>query len=277
MSFLRKKHAYSPRLETLEDRCTPAVSVSPVGSTLMITSNNAADTISVRDNGDGDVTVNFSGGSFSGNNFRRIYFSLNGGNDRFTYRQTGNRTRDMYLRGSMGSGRDLFTGRIQGDINANRTLRMRLFGNSGADGMDLTSNSDVDIQSGALYRVQMYGGSSRDRVDFNYQGEIDGLLRYQLEGDSGDDNGAGFVRATIRADLGSTGQIGIVGETALVSGDSGDDNLGHFVFKHSSDIFLAVSALVDGGPGDFFFLAGNDVCNHTTNVVSINCESEFIT
>jgi hypothetical protein len=127
----------------------------------------------------------------------------------------------------MGSGRDLFTGRIQGDINANRTLYMRVLGNDGADGLDLTATTDVDIQSGALYRVEMLGGGSRDRVDFNYRGEIDGLLRYNLAGDSGNEDGAGFVRATIRADSGSSGQIGIVGEAARVSGDSGNDNLGH--------------------------------------------------
>jgi hypothetical protein len=277
MRLSQKKNGFRPSMETLEDRCTPTVTVSPSGTTLNITSNNASDAITVRDNGDGDVNVTFNGGSFAGNNFRRINVNLNGGDDRFTYTQTGNRTRSMELRGSMGSGRDLFTGRIQGDILANTTLFIRMAGNDGADGLDLTATTDVDIQAGATMRVEMLGGSSRDRVDFNYQGEIDGTLRYNLAGDSGDENGAGFVRATIRADLGSTGQIGIVGEAARTSGDSGDDSLGHFVFKQSSDIFLAVSAIADGGPGALFFLSGNDVCNHTANVTSVNCESDFIT
>lgn len=276
---------FLPDLENLEDRCTPTTSVTFSGSTVSIKDTTtgflgfgggSVNKVSIRDNGDGDLTIVADGKTFTGNNITKIKFDLKKKDDRISYTQTGNRTRSMTVDGSMGDGRDLFSGFIQGDINANQTLDIRVRGEDGADGIDLTANSDVDILAGATFRATLSGGDDTDRVDFNYQGEIDGLLNYHLSGDGGSDSGSGFIRATVRADLGSTGQVGQTGDTALVEGNSGDDSVANFVFKNQSDIFLAVSAKLDGGNG-FLFFGGNDVGNHTANVTSVNCESDFIT
>jgi hypothetical protein len=274
MSLHSSRHSKSstnqfrPRVETLEARTVPAVSVAFAGTTATVTGDAADNVVSIRDNGDGDLTIT-AGGTFTGNNVRRIVVNLHDGKDRFTYTQTGNRTRDMQIVGTLGNGNDLFTGRILGDINAFRTLDLQVDGKKGADGLDLTANSDVDIQNGAVFNARLFGGDARDRVDFNYQGELDGVLRYTLRGDAGDDNGVAFIRATVRADLGSSGQVGISGEAALVDGGSDGDSVAHFVFKNAADILLAVSAREDGG-------SGTDVGNRTTNVSVLNVESDFV-
>jgi len=277
MSLRSNKSRFLPRIDVLEDRMVLATSIT-AGATTTITGDGGVNKVKIVDNGDGDLKITdlVSGSVTTVNNVTKIKFDLKGGGDRISYTQTGNRTRSMTIDGKMGSGSDLFSGFIQGDILANRTLDIKVLGDSGADGIDLTANTDVDVQAGATMKLRLSGGDDKDRVDFNYQGELDGTMRYHLSGDGGDDNGAGFIRATIRADLGSSGQVGLVGETALVEGNSGDDSLGHFVFKDPSDIFLAVSAKVDGGNG-FLFFSGNDVANHTANVTSVNVESDFIT
>lgn len=269
MNSLREKRGFQPRIEVLEERTTPTITLSPNGSTLNISSNNQADRVTIRDNGDGDLRVSFNGGSFQGNNFRRIRINMRGGDDRVTYTQTGARTRDMKLEVLMGAGNDLFTGSIQGPINAGRTLDIDVKGEGGADGIDLTANTGVNILSGATFRAKLSGGDDKDRVDFNYQGKIEGNLLYTLSGDFGDDNGAGFIRATVRADAGSTGFVGGVGETALVEGGFGDDVVSNFVIKLNPADLLLVSARVDGG-------LGTDVGSRTTNVVGVNNETEFV-
>jgi hypothetical protein len=279
MTRQRSKNAFFPRLETLEDRLTPAVRMTSSGTTLRLIGNRLPDQVTVVDNGDGDLRVSFSGGMFRGDNLRRIQFNLGEGHDRFTYRQTGNRTRSMLLSGSLGSGHDMFTAHIQGGVTFLNTLDFLVRGDSGLDSLRVVADSGVDIQLGALMRVELFGGNDRDQVDFNYQGKLDGTLRYRLDGQGGNDNGTGFVRATIRANADSFGQIGIVGEAARVAGGSGSDSLSHFVFKDPNDRFLEVFAVVDGGLFSFpSITAGRrDVCNRTANVSSFGCAFDFIT
>lgn len=272
MSRILDRNRFRPRLENLEDRTTPAVTISPNGNVLNISSNAASDTVRIRDNGNGNLNVTFPNGSFSGVNFQRININMGNGNDRVFYNQTGNRVRNMLLNVNLGNGNDLFTGDIRGNINAGRSLHIIVNGSTGADGIDLTANQNVNILAGGSFRADLFGGDDTDRVDFNYQGAIQGTLAYTVDGQGGNDSGTAFLRATIRANAGSTGLI----NPGQVLGGLGDDNLAHFVFKLNPADPLLVNATVDGGPGLFFFLAGNDVATRTVNVTSINNETNFV-
>jgi hypothetical protein len=98
-SARRAAPSFRPTLEPLEDRTVPA-SLSVSGSRLTIRGDGFDNRVVIGDNGDGDLIVNITGapgrsGTFQ--NITRISISTLSGNDRITYIQQGNRTRNMTL------------------------------------------------------------------------------------------------------------------------------------------------------------------------------------
>src|SRR5262245_61637851 len=143
MSVSRSKRAsFAPRLETLEDRCTPAASITPNGSTLAIVSGNLADTVEITiDDAANRVTVRTS--DALGSNERvvaadsvtGITFVGGGGNDQVTCRLASDLSRARSVVLSLGAGNDsaqLDFGEFKSHA-LSADLSLTVFGRSGSD------------------------------------------------------------------------------------------------------------------------------------------------
>lgn len=181
----------------------------------------------------------------------------------------GNLPAGLTLNVSGGNGGDEITGRLNGDIQGTASVRYGFFGGGdpgdpGCDFMNVFLDNDVDIGQGASFDANVYGGSGNDNIQLRYDGQLDGLLNYNLDGQWDSD----WVRANVTIDAYSLGRLGSSQyDEAFVRGGYGDyDTVEHYVYDystHNPPVYAAVApGLGDGsgagiGPHDRWFRTAN--------------------
>lgn len=261
---------FRPCCEQLERRELFAV-VTPSGSTLHIEGASGGDTVLIRDNGDGDVSIESKGGTFSARNITKISVDMNG-KDGVVYEQMGDRTRNMELLVDLGWHNDEFTALIKGDINSGKTLDIFARGNDGSDYLGFAMNGDVD--DGALLKVRLHGdelyanpkyppgdgfANDDDLIGAYFNGgDMDGEFEFSMYGDWGNDHLiANFEFSSSSHGRLSSGPAVFGGvNPARVDGGSGNDTL---AFTINGGNNMSVTAKAVGGDGE-------DTLVHTLNV-----------
>jgi hypothetical protein len=196
------------------------------------TGNNAADTISIQDDGAGVISGTATGpgggaapfGPFF--NIRQVNVNTNGGDDTVTYQ---------------------FTGDMLGGPFAKRRITVNL--GQGEDKFLLDASADIDLGKKARLNVQAFGGidDGRDQLTARYEGEMDGRFLLTMHGGDGNDN----VSADVLFDQGSAGRF-----RARLFGDAHDDVLNLLVHKANTADPILIDAVGSGG-------ANNDILTRT--------------
>lgn len=296
---------FTPKLESLEDRCCPATIVSLFG-TLTIVGNSQADTIVLNDDGQGGITGTVNGQAVSASNVRSVVIATGGGNDTVEYTLDGTRTKVLALSISLGGGNNEATVDFGAGITAT-VASVAVAGGSGIDNVSATfgemSNSILAFSSGlgggndtleanvvgdvlgtskAAFAVDGFSGN--DDITFNALGvnvDAGARLAMSLLGGTGGDTVAanyqgtldGVLRVTLDGGFGNdtvgaelTVDAASTGKVnAIVNGSANDDTLTLNLIDNSG-LLEAVTALLDGG---FSF----DTCTATSNVDVLRCEA----
>jgi hypothetical protein len=267
-SLTTPRTSFRPRVEALEDRsllCT----VDVVGGTMTILGDGSGESIGIRDDGAGTVTVFCDGApEATAAGIHTILVRARGGGDTVDYHQTGDRTSDMNLNVQLGDGRDVFFADIEGDI-VGSTMIVAVNGGDKGDviTVDATGDADgscdpsdgVDISFGALM-IDLDGGRGlgRDLISLDYRGVLDGLLLFAERGHGGRDD----LHADMQVLCGSDGVLG-----GVLDGGQGRDRLFYHITRDhnpcddecSNDRFSIALAVARGG-------GGNDSFDLTPNV-----------
>jgi len=177
---------FVPRLEVLEDRWCPSVTLQTNGPELRIDGNAAADTVSISDNGAGRVSVTANGRTTAFTGITQIRMQTGGGNDAVDYQLTGPITAEHQVRIDLGGGADTATIHASG------------------------------VQIGAKTEIGVSGGSGNDTITADLAAQVTGQLKLTLQGGDGNDT----IRANLALAARSTGQV-----EAVVNGNDGDDQL----------------------------------------------------
>jgi len=178
--------SFVPRLEVLEDRWCPSVTLQTNGPELRIQGNAAADVIGITDNGAGRVSVTANGQTAAFSGITQIRVESGDGNDTVDYRLTGPTAADHLVRIDLGNGAD--------------TVSIRASG----------------VRIGGKTEINVSGGSGNDTITADLAVQVAGQLKLQLQGGEGNDT----ITANVALAAGSTGQA-----EAVVNGNDGDDRL----------------------------------------------------
>lgn len=175
-----------PRLEGLDLRLCPSVTVQANGPSLQISGNGTADAVSIVDNGQGRVTVTANGQISTFVDISEIRVQTGGGNDTVDYRLTGSTTAQTKVGIDLGDGDDTATVRASG------------------------------VRLGADAELKVSGGRGNDAITADYAVEVDGRFKFELVGNEGNDT----ITGNLALAAGSTGAV-----EARVQGNDGDDRL----------------------------------------------------
>jgi hypothetical protein len=248
------------RLESLNDRTVPSVTVVQDGTTLTVKGDAHANDIEIHDNGTPaglTVTVDGVDQGLSGLEVTKVVVKAGGGADTVSYALEGDyaataRTVEVWL----GNGNDTFTADLGHAIGADSSLTLQVHGGNGKD--DLSVAGAGGSVAGTL-DVQLDGQNGMDVVSFDYTGDVTGTARWTAEGGNGKDDislhYAGVLDGTLElnvkggngmdhvaADVAATGGAGTV--TGEVLGGNGKDDLSLSVASG-----LTLDVTIDGGHG----------------------------
>jgi hypothetical protein len=191
--------------------------------------------------------------------YRGVDANMGGGDDRFTATITGNvAASGMHVVVDGQNGNDILTGTLNGDLTGGARLGFLFRGgtDAGTDFMNVFLNNDVDIAAGCVLWTNMNGGAGNDNLQFRYDGELDGQLSLDIEGEADAD----WVRAEVTLDPGSLGRLGNATGRARVYGGDGDGDTADFLVHDNAGTLVGVDAEVGGG-------RGFDTVHLTSNVV----------
>jgi hypothetical protein len=166
---------------------------------------------------------------------------------------------DLRVRFDGDDGDDAFHVCMGDPIESGARVSIDACGGDGDDSLALDATSfglGGDIGAGGKMTLKMNGGDGDDTILATYEGDVDGELSIQLDGDRGND----LVNAEVSASAGSNGKV-----KARIDGCDGNDSLTLMLFDlsaGSADVF----GLIDGG-------RGFDVGVGTPNVVKKHCEA----
>jgi hypothetical protein len=274
----RPTHA-ALRLEGLEDRQVPTVTVTPITvlqqngpptTTLSIGGDANNNNINITSNGRGGITVVGDGSVSTFTGVDAITVATSRGADTVTFNQAAVQNRFLGLSvflddsGLFAQGfNDRFTANVAGSIGdgvagSGPTARRLSFFVDGGGGDDrLAFNGlGLNVATQANLSVDLRGSGGRDTLSAIYSGVINGTFRMRAEG--GDDADTVTARVTMAA--GSNGMLtGFNGQAARVAGNNGADVLDFRVFNNSTN--GVVNAQIDAGL-DF----DPDRATHTSNV-----------
>jgi len=253
MAFGKRSWRFIPRLEALDERALPSVTVTEVGSVLTITGDQSANNIEIRDSGGSGtdaVTVWVEGVQSDvaiNDPVTKIVLCARGGQDVVAYNLTGSFTdgTDRKVVVFLGNQDDTFTADLNGSIGAGSDVTLKVYGCNGEDNLSVsgagTAGSPWSVDGHLT--VNLYGGNGKDTIDVNYNGLITGTFDLTVGGGNGKD----LVRADVTAADGSTGTF-----NALVCGGNGVDDMGLMVNADTSPD-LTVNAKLHGGLGKDVF------------------------
>jgi hypothetical protein len=251
-----------PRLEVLEDRSCPAVFIVTFGGTMFVVGDNAANGVTITDQGDGNVEAVITSPSNTAereaSNINSIVVLTGGGGDTVDYQLDNPVTRAKALSVDLGGGDDTANLNASAGVNGSYLLAS-VYGGAGADAI---TGSIGAIAAGAAAALALDGGLGNDTVTATSDGLLNGALAVAVSG--GQDNDT--VSAVLTVAAGSTGSL-----AAAALGGLGNDKLTLNVNDNSGaggESTLAYRlAVLDGG-------AGTDTCTATANVVLVfNCEA----
>lgn len=298
---LRAKRAtFKPRVETMETRLMPSISMHSSGSDTYVDGDYLGkDNFTVRAFGDGSYKVEDNKGhSVSVPVGQKLHVYTHFGDDkvRFVTGHFGADANaplvDSNVEVDLGEGNDKFTGTINKDIRFANVV-LNVLGQGGDDmialygtqvaptrsGDNLTDGSAINanglfIDTTGNLALGLFGDGGNDKIYFNYDGVLKGGIDMELDGGSGNDHIE--ARANIRA-----GSIGIFGNTgwlqtnqlARVDGSSGNDNLIFKVVDHSNGQ-VDINAVIRGRvPTDLTAAFDNDTAKHSANVNVLQCDN----
>lgn len=245
----------TPRLEALEDRCVPAISVVFGAGTLSILGDGAANVITINDAGSGaigSVSVTADGVTTANTAvITSLSITVNtlGGPDAVRYNLNNDLTtgQSRTLNANLGDKNDffqatapeLFTGGGTVDLLSGSSLTLNVNGQKGRDRIFFDFSKDFDIAATAALIINASGGLDRDTIGLTYQGNADGTLNFNLNGNQDSDR----VSAHLAYGAATEGAI-----TGQVRGQGGDDFLA--LVENRANLFDAtVTATLDGGAG----------------------------
>jgi hypothetical protein len=174
--MVRPIRRFVPRLEALDERTLPSVTVSysPMDGSLLVQGGSRSDVISITDTGKaepGSVIV-FDHGTavyFSEGPVSRIQVLTYGGNDTVDYWLSSDLTTDRTVWVDLGARNDAFTVHMdRQNLGAGGGLVVQAFGRGGKDRLTLDARQ-VNLGDHARLTVDFQGGRGRDTVAFNYQ------------------------------------------------------------------------------------------------------------
>jgi hypothetical protein len=252
---------FLPSPEALEDRCCPVVSIVPLGRTLLVLGDGAANTVTVTDQGNGTVAATVTGPSNSAartaNNVTTIVVLAGDGADTVTYQLDSPLTTARALLVELGRGNDSATLDASAGVDGSYLLATAL----GGDGNDTIQASVGGVAAGAAAALGLEGGRGGDTLGATSAGLLNGALAVGVAGGLDGDT----LAADLTVDAGSTGAL-----VAAVGGGAGDDGLTLNVHDNSggggASTLRHLAAVLDGG-------AGTDTCAVTGDVDVINCEA----
>ena len=223
-----RRPTFRPALETLEDRWVPAVTVTQSGNVIFVVGSNAAEFVTVTDNGSdaaGSISISatglvvpFTSQAVPAGQVITVEVFTSGGNDLVLYNITNNL-------GIATGGRNLLVSLGKG----NDTLRFR-------------ATEDVDIAAGKILTLNANGGAGEDRVSALYHGQMRGTLSLMANGGLGVARDRVFIDQTF--DGSSNGA-----SSALALGGAGDDLLGVVIKRLGADVALSATGQMFGGGG----------------------------
>ena len=241
---------FVPNFERLEARDQPAVGVGVFGHALLVQGDANANTVSISDDGHGNVTATIDGKSASGAGINKIIVDTGAGNDTVNYKLTGALAVSEAVFIELGKGTDAATLDFTAGVNKGN-LAVKVEG----AGTDTITASFGSIAAGASASARFEGGAGNDTITTTFTGQLDGSLGLAAEGQGGNDTIA--TNVTIAA--GSVGKL-----EAKVEGDGGTDNLTLNVVDNTVNSttgktgLARLKASIEGGP--------NDTITHTSNV-----------
>jgi hypothetical protein len=227
-------------VETLEDRCCPTVSVGITGSTLWVLGDNAANTVSIRDDGQGGIAASIDGQTGTGSGITRVVILTRGGDDTVNYQLTGNLHTPEALQLDLGNGHDQATLDYSPGVSSG-DLRVDIWGGAGGD--QVTARFG-DITSTVL-RFNAHLGRGDNTFDATLAGNVFGDARvwFNVNGGPGG-GGAGPVSP-------GPGQFpGKFRAQARARAAIGHDTLGFHANGVTIDPAALLSVNLAGGPGD---------------------------
>ena len=169
----RQTRRFVPRLEALDARALPSVSITefPDG-TLQIVGDDAANSIIISDAGNnlaGSVTVQADGQwYFSQGPITRISVYGNGGDDTVVYNLSSELSVNRTVSVDLGAGNDAFTANLDKQtFDPGTDFVIQALGGGGKDALTLNATG-VNIGANAHFTVDFEGGHGKDGVTFNY-------------------------------------------------------------------------------------------------------------
>src|SRR5262249_17526512 len=205
-----QKGRFVPRLETLEDRLTPAANFMVNGSSLLIfaptTPTSPGESITINDSGGtgaNNITC-FSRAPFVRNVFiNDVEVFAGRGNDKVFYNLTGPLTGFRSVSVHLGNGNNKFIGTLRRDLTANSFLGINVFGGSGSD--SFTVNQIGSLLNGANLQVNLQAGGGDNFVTYQTTNLVNvgagALLGVNINAGRGNDHLATFINAVDNGDI----------------------------------------------------------------------------
>jgi hypothetical protein len=241
------------RLESLSDRITPAITVTPGEDGLVtVRCDQWANDVQITDNGAAGVTVTVDGVDQTiPTDVSTLKVCTGSGHDTVTYALgegvTGTtRTVEVLL----GNGHDTFTANLPGGLDEGSDLTLKVTGGNGKDTLSALVGGAL---AGSL-TVEFKGYNGTDNLSFEFAGTVTGTLDLTLNGG----NGVDTIRGNLDVQTGSTGTV-----SAEVLGKNGKDDLGLWVAGDGLAGLTATDLSVHGGNG-------KDLFDHTDNVTVLD-------
>jgi hypothetical protein len=172
------------RLEDLEAREVPATHVSVVGHTLLVTGDGKADTVQIKDNGQGTLTVDAGAKHLVAKDIHHVLIATGGGDDKVTYTLTGALKTAEHIDAFLGPGADAGTFDFKAGVAAGGHLGLNLHGGAGKDALKVDVGG---VAKGGSAAFNVHGGEGKDGVYFHAVGDVGGRLVGTVHGDGGDD------------------------------------------------------------------------------------------
>jgi hypothetical protein len=235
---VRPAKRFIPQCETLENRWCPSAFVKVAQHTLIVHGDNQADTISIVDDGKGDVSATITPASGkavsgSGTGITNIEVFSGNGNDSISYSLSSVLGQNQSLHLQTGKGSDTFTLDATAGIS-NGSLSVHLNGGKGADQMTANfgalTNAKVALFTGL--------GKSTDQATLNFAAISQSDVLAVLNGGSGKDS----VTADFAGDI-TDSNVGLRANLGA-GNDTFTDTLGGNILGSSN-----VGVRVNGGPG----------------------------
>jgi len=161
MRSKRQRNRFEPTLETLENRCTPAITATQAGDTLNIQGDATADIASVTALANNTFRVISTAGTQDFSGVRNIQANLGEGDNVFSLnlRQSANVTANI----TTGSGADFVRVRLGGNFRSNDTLNLTVDTGAGSDSFGIVGTDPYQVQ-GASTNVY-YNFKSRNTIN----------------------------------------------------------------------------------------------------------------